>query len=105
LRAVMGVGAAIVFPNTLSILSNVFTNRTERAKMTAPIYELASRFGIHQTTPMMHLDRAGTKTSQRSSDVEPIRTPIPRSKTTALINGAAVRRALVRCWRGGGDGT
>jgi len=31
-RAVMGVGAAIVFPNTLSILSNVFTSRTERAK-------------------------------------------------------------------------
>jgi EmrB/QacA subfamily drug resistance transporter len=31
-RAVMGVGAAIVFPNTLSILSNVFTHRAERAK-------------------------------------------------------------------------
>jgi EmrB/QacA subfamily drug resistance transporter len=31
-RAVMGFGAAIVFPNTLSILSNVFTDRTERAK-------------------------------------------------------------------------
>jgi EmrB/QacA subfamily drug resistance transporter len=31
-RSVMGVGAAIVFPNTLSILSNVFTDRAERAK-------------------------------------------------------------------------
>jgi len=31
-RWVMGIGAAIVFPNTLSILSNVFTDRTERAK-------------------------------------------------------------------------
>jgi EmrB/QacA subfamily drug resistance transporter len=31
-RAVMGVGAAVVFPNTLSILSNVFTDRVERAK-------------------------------------------------------------------------
>ncbi|HSS09620.1 MAG TPA: MFS transporter [Acidimicrobiales bacterium] len=31
-RAVMGIGAAIVFPNTLSILSNVFTDRVERAK-------------------------------------------------------------------------
>ena len=31
-RAVMGIGAAIVFPNTLSILSNVFTDRGERAK-------------------------------------------------------------------------
>src|SRR6516162_5840580 len=31
-RAVMGLGAAIVFPNTLSILSNVFTDRVERAK-------------------------------------------------------------------------
>jgi EmrB/QacA subfamily drug resistance transporter len=31
-RAVMGVGAAIVFPNTLSIISNVFTDRVERAK-------------------------------------------------------------------------
>ena len=31
-RAVMGVGAAVVFPTTLSILSNVFTDRTERAK-------------------------------------------------------------------------
>jgi len=31
-RVVMGVGAAIVFPNTLSILSNVFTDRVERAK-------------------------------------------------------------------------
>jgi EmrB/QacA subfamily drug resistance transporter len=31
-RAVMGIGAAIVFPNTLSILSNVFTDRAERAK-------------------------------------------------------------------------
>jgi EmrB/QacA subfamily drug resistance transporter len=31
-RAVMGIGAAIVFPNTLSILSNAFTHRVERAK-------------------------------------------------------------------------
>ena len=31
-RAVMGVGAAIVFPTTLSILSNVFSDRIERAK-------------------------------------------------------------------------
>ncbi|MEO6713685.1 MAG: MFS transporter [Mycobacteriales bacterium] len=31
-RAVMGIGAAIVFPNTLSIISNVFTDRAERAK-------------------------------------------------------------------------
>ena len=31
-RAVMGLGAAIVFPNTLSILSNVFTDRVGRAK-------------------------------------------------------------------------
>lgn len=31
-RAVMGLGAAIVFPNTLSILTNVFTDRSERAK-------------------------------------------------------------------------
>jgi EmrB/QacA subfamily drug resistance transporter len=31
-RAVMGLGAAIVFPNTLSILSNVFTDRVERAR-------------------------------------------------------------------------
>jgi EmrB/QacA subfamily drug resistance transporter len=31
-RAVMGVGAAIVFPNTLSIISNIFPDRNERAK-------------------------------------------------------------------------
>jgi MFS family permease len=31
-RVVMGIGAAIIFPNTLSILSNVFPDRTERAK-------------------------------------------------------------------------
>jgi EmrB/QacA subfamily drug resistance transporter len=31
-RAVMGVGAAIVFPATLSILTNVFTERGERAR-------------------------------------------------------------------------
>jgi EmrB/QacA subfamily drug resistance transporter len=31
-RAVMGVGAAIIFPTTLSIISNVFTERAERAK-------------------------------------------------------------------------
>ncbi|GAC1374890.1 MAG: MFS transporter [Acidimicrobiales bacterium] len=31
-RAIMGVGAAVVFPTTLSILSNVFTDRLERAK-------------------------------------------------------------------------
>ena len=31
-RVAMGVGAAIVFPNTLSIISNVFTERAERAK-------------------------------------------------------------------------
>jgi EmrB/QacA subfamily drug resistance transporter len=30
-RAVMGVGAAMVFPSTLSLLSNVFTARAERA--------------------------------------------------------------------------
>src|SRR5260370_34308894 len=28
----MGVGAAVVFPTTLSILSNVFSDRIERAK-------------------------------------------------------------------------
>lgn len=31
-RTVMGVGAAIIFPTTLSIISVVFTDRTERAK-------------------------------------------------------------------------
>jgi EmrB/QacA subfamily drug resistance transporter len=31
-RAVMGLGAAIVFPNTLSIISNVFSDRAGRAK-------------------------------------------------------------------------
>ena len=30
-RAVMGVGAAMVFPSTLSLISNVFTERRERA--------------------------------------------------------------------------
>lgn len=31
-RAVMGIGAALVFPATLAILTNVFTDPTERAK-------------------------------------------------------------------------
>jgi EmrB/QacA subfamily drug resistance transporter len=31
-RVAMGVGAAIIFPNTLSILTNVFSDRSERAK-------------------------------------------------------------------------
>ena len=31
-RAVMGVGAAMVFPSTLSLISNVFTERRERAR-------------------------------------------------------------------------
>jgi EmrB/QacA subfamily drug resistance transporter len=31
-RVAMGIGAAIIFPNTLSILTNVFADRTERAK-------------------------------------------------------------------------
>jgi EmrB/QacA subfamily drug resistance transporter len=31
-RCVMGVGAAMVFPSTLSMLTNVFTERTERAR-------------------------------------------------------------------------
>lgn len=31
-RAAMGVGAALIFPATLAILSNVFTDPTERAK-------------------------------------------------------------------------
>ena len=31
-RAVMGVGAAMVFPSTLSLLTNVFTERSERAQ-------------------------------------------------------------------------
>jgi EmrB/QacA subfamily drug resistance transporter len=31
-RALIGLGAAIIFPATLSILTNVFTDRTERAK-------------------------------------------------------------------------
>jgi EmrB/QacA subfamily drug resistance transporter len=31
-RAVMGVGAAMVFPSTLSLISNVFTERRERAQ-------------------------------------------------------------------------
>lgn len=32
LRGVMGVGAAMIFPSTLSIISNVFTERTQRAR-------------------------------------------------------------------------
>ena len=31
-RAVMGLGAALIFPATLSLISNVFTERRERAK-------------------------------------------------------------------------
>ena len=31
-RAVMGVGAAVIFPATLSIISNVYTDRRERAR-------------------------------------------------------------------------
>ncbi len=31
-RAVMGIGSAMVFPSTLSLLSNVFTERGERAR-------------------------------------------------------------------------
>jgi MFS family permease len=31
-RAVMGVGSAMVFPSTLSLISNVFTDRGERAR-------------------------------------------------------------------------
>jgi MFS family permease len=31
-RSVMGVGAAMVFPSTLSLLTNVFTERSERAR-------------------------------------------------------------------------
>src|SRR5947209_7873099 len=31
-RSVMGVGAAMVFPSTLSLISNVFTDRGERAR-------------------------------------------------------------------------
>src|SRR5579862_6658690 len=31
-RAVMGVGAAGIFPSTLSLIANVFTDRSERAK-------------------------------------------------------------------------
>jgi EmrB/QacA subfamily drug resistance transporter len=31
-RAVMGLGAAMVFPSTLSLLTNVFTERSERAR-------------------------------------------------------------------------
>src|SRR3954469_6996218 len=32
IRGVIGLGAAVIFPATLSILTNVFTERTERAK-------------------------------------------------------------------------
>ena len=31
-RAVMGLGAALIFPATLSLLTNVFTERRERAR-------------------------------------------------------------------------
>jgi len=31
-RAVMGLGAAMTFPATLSLISNVFTGRAERAR-------------------------------------------------------------------------
>jgi MFS family permease len=31
-RAVMGLGAALIFPATLSLLTNVFTERGERAR-------------------------------------------------------------------------
>src|SRR6516162_7914243 len=31
-RAVMGIGAAGIFPATLSLIANIFTDRTERAK-------------------------------------------------------------------------
>src|SRR5207244_3061272 len=31
-RAVMGIGAAMIFPSTLSLIANVFTERKERAR-------------------------------------------------------------------------
>ena len=31
-RAVMGLGAALIFPATLSIISNLYTERDERAR-------------------------------------------------------------------------
>src|SRR4051794_9891282 len=31
-RAVMGVGAAMIFPSTLSLIANIFSERRERAK-------------------------------------------------------------------------
>jgi EmrB/QacA subfamily drug resistance transporter len=44
-RIGMGVGAAIVFPNTLSIISNVFIDRAERAKAIG-IWGAATGMGI-----------------------------------------------------------
>ena len=35
-RAVMGLGAAMTFPATLSLISAVFTERTERARAAVP---------------------------------------------------------------------
>src|SRR5919201_964268 len=70
-RAVMGVGAAMVFPSTLSLISNVFTERRERARaiglwgsITGPAIALAgvlaARFVPTSRDPRApRIDRAG----------------------------------------------
>jgi MFS family permease len=72
-RAVMGVGAAMVFPSTLSLLTNVFTERRERA--------LAIRVRPGPTAP-------GSRYRPRWSPCSSIRSSRPR--TTA---GAAPGRS------------
>jgi EmrB/QacA subfamily drug resistance transporter len=44
-RAVMGLGAALMFPSTLSILVNVFTGRVERARAIG-LWGAATGFGV-----------------------------------------------------------
>src|SRR6516162_597127 len=46
-RAVMGAGAAAIFPSTLSLIANVFTGRAHRGRLAARALLVGERVPIH----------------------------------------------------------
>ena len=70
LRVVMGMSAALIFPTTLSVIANAFTERRERATALG-IWGAAVGMGValgpdHRRLPARAL-HAGTASSGRSS--------------------------------------
>ncbi len=98
-RAVMGLGAALIFPATLSIISNIFTRRAERARAIG-LWGATTGVGI-ALGPIMGSSRRPTLAGGPGAP-SPGSRPVSRSWLGSWPSSGAV---AIPCWTSACFGT